>query len=46
MVIWEEVTAVKGLAALHLTRKISVEYKTAWVLLAKIRKAIGNAGRR
>ena len=29
MVIWEEVTAVKGLASLHLTRKIGVEYKTA-----------------
>lgn len=39
--IWEEITAVKGLAALHLTRKIGVEYKTAWVLLAKIREAIG-----
>lgn len=41
MAIWEEVTAVKGLAALHLTRKLGVEYKTAWVLLAKIREAIG-----
>jgi hypothetical protein len=41
MAIWEEVTAVKGLAALHLTRKLCVEYKTAWVLLAKIREAIG-----
>lgn len=25
----------------HLTRKLSVQYKTAWVLLAKIREAIG-----
>lgn len=41
MAIWEDVTAVKGLAALHLTRKLGVEYKTAWVLLAKIREAIG-----
>jgi hypothetical protein len=41
MAIWEDVTAVKGIAALHLTRKIGVEYKTAWVLLAKIREAIG-----
>ena len=41
MAIWEELTAVKGLAALHLTRKLSVQYKTAWVLLAKIREAIG-----
>ena len=39
--IWEDVTAVKGIAALHLTRKLGVEYKTAWVLLAKIREAIG-----
>lgn len=41
MAIWEDVTAVKGMAALHLTRKLGVEYKTAWVLLAKIREAIG-----
>ncbi|MEV4609441.1 transposase [Neorhizobium sp. LMR1-1-1.1] len=41
MAIWEDVTAVKGIAALHLTRKLGVEYKTAWVLLAKIREAIG-----
>lgn len=39
--IWEDITAVKGVAALHLTRKIGVEYKTAWVLLAKIREAVG-----
>lgn len=41
LAIWEDITAVKGIAALHLTRKIGVEYKTAWVLLAKIREAIG-----
>jgi transposase-like protein len=41
MAIWEELAAVKGMAALHLTRKINVEYKTAWVLLSKIREAIG-----
>lgn len=41
MAIWEDVTAVKGIAALHLTRKLGIEYKTAWVLLAKIREAIG-----
>jgi ISXO2-like transposase domain/Transposase zinc-ribbon domain len=41
MAIWEDVTAVKGIAALHLTRKLKVSYKTAWVLLAKIREAIG-----
>ena len=39
--IWEEVGAVKGLAALHLTGKLGVGYKTARVLLAKIREAIG-----
>jgi len=41
MALWEEITSVKGMAALHLTRKLNVEYKTAWVLLAKIREAIG-----
>ncbi|GEC35879.1 hypothetical protein N181_31835 [Sinorhizobium fredii USDA 205] len=41
MAIWGDVTAVKCIAALHLTRKLGVEYKTAWVLLAKIREAIG-----
>jgi hypothetical protein len=41
LAIWEDVTAVKGIAALHLTRKLCVEYKTAWVLLAKISEAIG-----
>jgi hypothetical protein len=41
MAIWEDVTAVKSMAALHPTRKLGVEYKTAWVLLAKIREAIG-----
>ncbi|AYM19970.1 hypothetical protein [Agrobacterium tumefaciens] len=40
VVIREDITAVKGIAALHLSRKIGVEYKTAWVLLAKIREAI------
>lgn len=41
MAIWEEVSAVKGMAALHMTRKIGVQYKTAWVLLMKVREAIG-----
>lgn len=41
MAIWEELTNVKGVAALHLTRKLRVEYKTARVMLAKIREAIG-----
>lgn len=41
MAMWEELTPVNGLAALHLTRKLSVQYKTAWVLLTRIREAIG-----
>jgi hypothetical protein len=41
MAIWEELTNVKGVAALHLTRKLRIEYKTAFVMLAKIREAIG-----
>jgi hypothetical protein len=41
MAIWEEISAVKGMAALHLTRKLGVQYKTGWVLLMKIREAIG-----
>lgn len=41
MAIWEDVTAVKGLAALHLCRKLRVQYKTAYVLLQKLREAVG-----
>jgi transposase-like protein len=33
MAIWEEITAAKGMAALHLSRKLNVQYKTAYVLL-------------
>ncbi len=32
MAIWEEITAAKGMAALHLSRKLNVQYKTAYVL--------------
>ncbi|WP_245494059.1 hypothetical protein [Rhizobium leguminosarum] len=37
MAIWEEITAAKGMAALHLSRKLNVQYKTAYVLLQKLR---------
>ncbi|UIY32130.1 transposase (plasmid) [Neorhizobium galegae] len=41
MAIWEEITAAKGMAALHLSRKVNVQYKTAYVLLQKLREAVG-----
>ncbi|QPB24628.1 hypothetical protein [Rhizobium sp. 007] len=41
MAIWEEITAAKGMAALHLSRKPNVQYKTAYVLLQKLREAVG-----
>ncbi|MVA60631.1 hypothetical protein GOZ79_04900 [Agrobacterium vitis] len=41
MAIWEEITAAKGMAALHLTRKLNTQYKTAYVLLQKLREAVG-----
>lgn len=41
MAIWEEITAAKGMAALHLSRKLNVQYKTAYVLLQKLREAVG-----
>ncbi|WP_312862229.1 transposase [Rhizobium sp. P32RR-XVIII] len=37
----EEITAAKGMAALHLSRKLNVQYKTAYVLLQKLREAVG-----
>ena len=33
--------AVKGKAALHLSRELGVQYKTAWVLSLKIKEALG-----
>ncbi len=41
MAIWEEITAAKGMAALHLNRKLNVQYKAAYVLLQKLREAVG-----
>lgn len=41
MAIWELITAAKGMAALHLTRKLNIQYKTAYVLLHKMREAVG-----
>ena len=39
--IWMSVNAVKGKAALHLSRELVVQYKTAWVLSLKIKEALG-----
>jgi hypothetical protein len=35
------VNAVKGKAALHLSRELGVQYKTAWVLSLKIKEVLG-----
>ncbi len=40
MALWEEVKAVKGMSALHLTRSLQIEYKTALVLFLKLRQAV------
>lgn len=42
MATWAEITATNGMAALHLTRKLNVQYKTAYVLLQKLREAVAN----
>lgn len=39
--IWMSVNAVKGKAALHLSRELGIQYKTAWVLSLKIKEALG-----
>nr|WP_294646471.1 IS1595 family transposase [uncultured Aureimonas sp.] len=41
MAIWLSVNAAKGLAALHLSRLIGTQFKTAWVLSMKLREAVG-----
>jgi hypothetical protein len=38
--IWFAVNSAKGKAALQLSREIGVQYKTAWVLLMKLRETI------
>ncbi|MCW1413032.1 transposase [Rhizobium sp. 1AS11] len=38
--IWFSANSVKGKAALQLSREIGVQYKSAWVLLMKLREAI------
>nr|WP_310071024.1 IS1595 family transposase [Phyllobacterium sp. 1468] len=40
--IWLSVNSVKGKAALQLSREIGVQYKTAWVMLMKLREAIAS----
>ncbi|PTE06314.1 transposase [Mesorhizobium helmanticense] len=40
MAIWLSVNSVKGKAALQLSREIGVQFKTAWVMLMKLREAI------
>src|SRR5439155_21119227 len=42
--IWMSVNAVKGKAALHLSRELGVQFKTAWVLSLKIKEALGLRG--
>jgi hypothetical protein len=41
LAIWFSVNSVKGKAALQLSTEIGVQYKTAWVMLMKLREAIG-----
>jgi len=40
LAIWLTVNAVKGKAALQLSRELGVQYKTAWVLLMKLREVV------
>lgn len=44
MAIWFATNSVKGKAALQLSREIGVQFKTAWVLLMKLREVVA-AGR-
>jgi transposase-like protein len=39
--LWFSVNSVKGKSALQLSREIGCQYKTAWVMLMKMREAIG-----
>lgn len=38
--LWFSVNSVKGKSALQLSRELGVQYKTAWVLLMKMREAV------
>jgi transposase-like protein len=38
--LWFSVNSVKGKSALQLSRELGCQYKTAWVLLMKMREAI------
>lgn len=40
MAIWFAVNAVKGKAALQLSRELGVQFRTAWVLLMKLREVV------
>ncbi|MBZ9606109.1 IS1595 family transposase [Phyllobacterium chamaecytisi] len=42
MAIWLSVNSVKGKAALQLSRELGVQFRTAWVLLMKLRDAIAS----
>ena len=43
MAIWFAANAVKGKAALQLSREIGVQFRTAWVLLMKLREVVSYA---
>jgi len=42
LAIWLTVNAVKGKAAHQLSRELGVQYKTAWVLLMKLREVVAS----
>jgi hypothetical protein len=42
LAIWFAANSVKGKAALQLSRELGVQYKTAWVLLMKLRETVAS----
>ena len=42
LAIWFAANSVKGKAALQLSRELGVQYKTAWVLLMKLREVVAS----
>lgn len=42
LAIWFAANCAKGKAALQLSRKLGVQYKTAWVLLMKLREVMAS----